>query len=187
MSGTQQGGHLLLGEWEKFKSRNSWWGRMEGSVKKVGGREMWTSAKAVPVTLLATLQFLLNSFLNRCHHYQWETQHGLVHSLLGMVMKAKSRLFKVFVRWLVGWFVFFWWWILFLLLKLNHEVALFWSFCCCFYLLHDILGLGYYLVSQFFLPPDISSTIKISGIFLQETLKIWCTLQPGSAAKMNAL
>lgn len=92
-----------------------------------------------------------------------------------------------FVRWLVGWFVFFWWWILFLLLKLNHEVALFWSFCCCFYLLHDILGLGYYLVSQFFLPPEISSTIKISGIFLQETLKIWCTLQPGSAAKMNAL
>lgn len=97
MSGTQQGWHLFLGEWEKIKSRSSWWGRMDGTVEKVGGRETWTSAKAVPVTLLATLQFLLKSFFSRGHRYQWETQHGLVHSLLGIVMKTKSRLFKCFV------------------------------------------------------------------------------------------
>lgn len=120
VSGTQQGWHLFLGEWEKIKSRNSWWGRTDGCAKKVGGRETWTSAKAVPVTLLATLQFLLNVLFNRCHRYHWETQHAPVLSLLAIVMKTKSSYFcccfccYFCLFGLVYFILFVWDWLLFL-------------------------------------------------------------------------
>lgn len=52
--------------------------RQTGSVEKAGGREMGTSVRAIPVTILAksSLQFLSNSsFFSRCHCYQWQTQY----------------------------------------------------------------------------------------------------------------